>query len=113
MASFKDALDKIAEGLKDLSSLEVVTYKGTIDINAVDLKLGGDMIAAVLANAKTKADFRLLACTYFELDADTTVFFDKDITADERAAHQVLVESALSKRDAVVTLFKDAIVKQL
>lgn len=113
MASFKEALDKIAEGLKDLSSLEVVTYKGSIDIQGVELKLHGDMIESVLNNAKARADFKLLACTYFELDADTTVFFDKDITAEERAAHQVLVESALSKRDAVVALFKDAILKQL
>ena len=31
---FKNVLSNIAEGIKDLSSLEVVTYKGTISIGS-------------------------------------------------------------------------------
>jgi hypothetical protein len=113
MADFATVLGNIAKGLADLSTLEVVTYKGKIDATAVNISLSGDMMGTVLQNAKTNANFKLLACTYFELDADTTVFFDEGISVEERTAHQALVDAALAKRDSIITLFKDAIVKGL
>lgn len=107
MADFKQALEKIAEGIQDLSSLEVVTYKGTIAFKsdtAVPEKFN-DIIKA----ARAEADFKITSCTYVELDGDTRVFYDKDITPAEVEAHNDMVDIARQNRQAVVDLFKDAI----
>ncbi len=111
MSTFKDAFDKVAEAIKDLSSLEVVTYKGTINIQgSTDVP---DNFEAIISNAKAQADFKIAACTYCALDGDMRVFYDKDIGEKDMEAHQKLVETARQNRQAVVDLFKDAINKQL
>jgi hypothetical protein len=111
MASFKDAFEKIADGLEDLSSLEVVTYKGTINLTAGDASaLSFDQI---LANAKAQAGFRIIASTKSQLDGDTRVFYDENATPAEIAAHNQLVDSATAKRAAVVQIFESEILKRI
>ena len=108
MGKFTEALDKIADGIKDMSSLEVVNYKGTIVVQADNVP--GDF-NSILDNAKNQGDFKINACTYVELDGDMKVFYDKDITQTEMEAHQEMVDIARDNRQAVVDLFKDAILK--
>lgn len=111
MSKFSDALDKIAEGIQDMSSLEVVTYKGSINIQSDGAV--PDKFDVIIGNAKSQADFQITACTYVELDGDMKVFYDKDITPAELSAHHDLVETARQNRQAVVDLFKDAILKAI
>lgn len=111
MASFKDAFDKIAEGLEDLSSLEVVTYKGVIKLDANDV--GAMSFDDILKNAKAQAGFRILACSKSQLDGDLRTFYDENVTPAEISAHNQLVDSAAAKRAAVVQMFESAILKQI
>jgi len=110
MASFKEAFDKIAEGVSDLTSLEVTTYKGKVELTAIDVK-SDPSFDKILASAGAKSDFSLIATTKSKLDGDTIVFYDKDATAAEISAHNQLVDSAATKRTALVQLIQSAIAK--
>jgi len=109
--TFKGALNKIAEGIQDLSSLEVVTYNGKITIKKDASEDPPKTFSAIIKQAKSEGDFKITACTYVELDGDTQVFYDNDITAAERDAHHNLVDIARQNRQAVVDLFKDTILE--
>jgi hypothetical protein len=108
MTTFKEVFDAIADGLKDLSSLEIVTYKGTINVKAnnVDLKAFDSMFD----NAKGNADFKVVALTKSKLDGDLMMFYDVSASNEEKEAHNKLWESALQKRAAVIKMFETAIV---
>jgi hypothetical protein len=110
MGKFSEALDKIAEGIKDMSSLEVVNYKGTIQIEADNVPAD---FSTILSLAKSQGSLTVNACTYVELDGDMKVFYDKEITQAEMDSHQELVDIARESRQAVVDLFKDAILSQI
>lgn len=109
MASFKEAFDKIAEGISDLTSLEVTTYKGTVKLAAADVKAAS--FDKILDSAVSQGNLTLVASTRAKLDGDTTVFYDKDASPAEISAHNQLVDSAAAKRTALVQLFQSAIVK--
>ena len=108
-SDFKNVLSNIAEGIKDLSSLEVVTYKGTISIGSGADGAVPDKFDNIIKSAKAQPDFKISACTYVALDGDTKVFYDQEITAVEMNAHHELVNIARQNRQAVVDLFKDTI----
>ena len=108
MGTFKDAFNNIAKGLEDLSSLEVVTYKGTINLTTLS---DGAKFDDVLKNAKAQGDFRIIANTKSQLDGDTRAFYDTNATAAEIEAHNALVDSATEKRAAVIKIFESLIVE--
>ena len=107
MSAFDDLFAEITKGIKDLSSLEVTTYKGRVSIQAQDLKTTS--FDAILEKASADADFRIAASSKSDLDGDTKVFFDKELGADEKEDHRKLVESAQKSRQAILDLFRDAI----
>jgi hypothetical protein len=107
MAVFGDALKSIADGIKDLSSLEVISFKGTINLaTAGNLTKFDDMFTS----AKASADFKVLAMTKSFLDGDTLSFVDDSISDAEREAHHLLLEGALTKRAEVIKMFENLIV---
>ena len=107
MSKFKEAFDSIARGVEDLSSLEVISYKGTISIKAGDAY--PETFDKILDNARAQADFKIMACTTSELDGDVKFFYDKDMTKSDMDAHLQLVEAARKSRQGFVDMFKDAI----
>lgn len=107
---FSEAFKGIANAISDFSSLEVTTYKGTVKIAGTGLPTNFDDI---LAKASAEANFKLLASTKAQLDKDTTRFFDESATAEEKAEHNQLFESAKASRQAIVDLFTSAITKDL
>ncbi len=109
-SDFKNVLSNIAKGIEDLSSLEVVTYKGTISIEGGADGAVPDNFENIIKNAKAASDFKISACTHVALDGDTKVFYDQEITPSEMDAHHDLVDIARQNRQAVVDLFKDAII---
>ena len=108
-SSFKNVLSNIAKGIEDLSSLEVITYKGTIAIEGAAGGVVPDKFEKIIENAKAQATFKIAACTHVELDGDTKVFYDQGITQVEMDAHHDLVDIARQNRQAIVELFKDAL----
>ena len=108
--TFKSALSGIAAGIQDLSSLEVVTYKGKISIKKDATGDPPKKFDDIIKKAKSEGDFNIMACTYVAIDGDMQVFYDNDLTEIERNAHHALVDMARQNRQAVVDLFKDVIV---
>ncbi len=103
MGLFQTAFKKIGEGLADASSLDVVTFKGSIvaELNASNMP---DSFQAVLDLAAKNTDIkvRLLASTQSKLDGDVLVYFDNAITPDEASAHNELVALAQKNREALL-----------
>ena len=110
MSSFSDVFDKIAEGIKDLSSLEVTTFTGKIDIAAQGMPADFD---AILAGAQATAGFQIAASTKCALDGDMRVFYDTNLGREEKEDHRALVETAQQSRQAIMDLFRDAITSAL
>jgi hypothetical protein len=108
--TFKTALSGIAAGIQDLSSLEVVTYKGKISIRKEATEDPPKKFNDIIKKAKSEGDFNIMACTYVAIDGDTQIFYDNEITEIERNAHHALVDIARQNRQAIVDLFKDVIV---
>jgi hypothetical protein len=108
--TFKTALSGIAAGIQDLSSLEVVTYKGKISIKKEATEDPPKKFNDIIKKAKSEGDFNIMACTYVAIDGDTQIFYDNEITEIERNAHHALVDIARQNRQAIVDLFKDVIV---
>ncbi len=106
MSSFTDVLKKIAEGIEDISSLEVTTFKGKIDIASQGMPADFD---AILANAQATAGFQIAASTKCALDGDIRVFYDAGLEREDMDDHRALVETAEQNRQAVINLFHDAI----
>jgi len=111
MGVFSKAFGKLAAAMEDFSSLEVTTYKGEVKITG-NAAVPKDF-DTILAKAKSQSSFKILASTKSRLDGDMTTFYDTDITADEKIAHNELIETAKSNRTAVIDLFKAAIDKDL
>ncbi|WP_300460472.1 hypothetical protein [Desulfobacula sp.] len=107
MSAFKTAFEKIGKAAEDMASLEVVSYKGRITVTAD--KAHPINFATIIKGAAADAEFRITACTKSELDGDTQVFYDKEISQEEMDAHNGLVEAARSNRQAMVDLFKEGI----
>ncbi len=107
MSSFKQAFDSIAKGVEDLSSLEVVSYKGTISIKSEEPC--PDTFDSILENARSQADFKIMACTTSKLDGDVKFFYDQDITKSDMDAHLQMVDAARKNRQGFIEMFKEAI----
>lgn len=110
--TFKSVFDGIADKIKDFTTLEVTLYKGSIKIAAVaDLsKVNFDTL---LQNAKSEANFRVVATTKSELDGDTETFIDDGAEQKDLDTHQKLLENAIAKRAAILNLFQSSITKAL
>jgi hypothetical protein len=112
MTDFKDVIKKIKEGIEDLSTLEVVNFKGKITIGK-NAKAMEFKFSKILEDVSATGKLQITACTYVELDGDVKVFYDTDITKSEIEAHNQMVDIAKNNRQAVVDLFKDAIISTL
>ncbi len=107
MGLFSDALAKIGEGLADASSLDVVTYKGTLKSEGLAKKL--ENFDDVFKQIDTKADFKLLASTQCKIDGDISAFLDNDITSAELDRHIELVKAGQDTRKASIDFLKDIV----
>lgn len=103
MGLFKDAFKKIGEGVKDASSLDVVTFKGSVEAELTGSNMPKTFEKVLdLAAQNTAIKVRLLASTQAKLDGDILTYFDSGISPEEAAAHNALVEVAQQNREAVI-----------
>lgn len=95
----------MAEGLKDLSSLDVVTFQGRVELTAQD-KIVTFQQVMDKATGNTGIKVKVLASTRTDIDGDIVVFYDQDITEEQKLAHAEMVEIGRNSRAATVDFLK-------
>ena len=109
MSGFKDGLDKIADGVKDITELNVRTFTGSITAQ-VQAKN-----TAQLLSAPGAGQLELVGITTMKLDGDVDQFISNSQSVDPslHVAHSRAVDSGQASRQAVFSLFGNAIRKAL
>ncbi len=108
MGLFKDALTKMGEGIKDLSSLDVVTFEGSVQLEASDKVTTFDQVMSK-ATGNTDVKVKVLASTQTKIDGDIVAFYDKDITQEQMDAHAELIEAAEASRTGTIDFIKSIV----
>ena len=101
------ALAKIEEGLKDLSSLEVQTYVGAIDVAIDDDRHGLKDISALLSSAKAKdSGLKLCAVTKMMCDGDAINLVPEEAFPEHiQKVHEAAVRAGIATREGLLALF--------
>lgn len=109
--SLKSVIADLNEAVKDLTSLHVQTFTGSIDFT-VDTT-GKKDIEKALDEAKEKGTVKLVSETLMKFDGDSYNFIsnDKDTVIPPQALeiHKNAVDSGIKNRQALVELFKEVI----
>lgn len=98
------ALGKIGDVLEDLSSLEVQTLTGSLDVAITDGKL--DDFETLLENANTGGNLKLRAVTKMMCDGDAiNLVPDEDFPDHIQKVHQAAVKAGIDTRHGLLELF--------
>ena len=110
MSGLKDALTKLDDTVKDLTSLHVQTYQGRVEIDLDKIKEKGfDSVRAAVtaAAADPKGKLQLVAEAYCQFDGDSYNFLTSDdITDGALEIHKAAVEAGIKTRQGLMELFK-------
>jgi len=109
MGKFKEAMSTMAEGIKDLSTLDVITFQGSVTLEGADkepLKFA-EVMGKARENSAVKV--KVLASTQTHIDGDIVAFYDTDITEEQRLAHADLVEAGAESRKATIDFVKSIV----
>ena len=110
--AFKDAVTKIESTIKDLSSLEVLTFRGNITAH-IDKDKGTISWDTLLEAAKTNGELKLALATQVSLDSDVSTFIADEEPPDWIVkAHQESVKAGLESRRAIVDLVMSFVPKK-
>ena len=103
--SFKNAFKTIGSGIQDLAKLSVRTYTGSLSSN-----INGPA-DAMLQNALTSGDAKLVGLTIMNIDGDIEQFMSNDPDISERLhnAHGNAVVAGQQSRQATINMFQSAI----
>jgi len=107
--SLKSAINELNKAVKDLTSLHVQTFTGTLnlDVSEQDTFV---TLKEQLKTAKTNKDVTLVAESLIKFDGDTYNFIAKDledVPPQCYDVHQKAVLAGLESRRALLVLFKD------
>lgn len=113
MSKLKDALMALDNAVKDLTSLHVQTFTGTVDF-AVDGSQSFDNISALVKEAAKSADgtearIKLVAESLYKFDGDSYNFISADQDSIPEAAlelHKAAVEGGIKTREGLMNLVK-------
>lgn len=109
--ALKDALKKLNDAVKDLTSLHVQTFTGTLDLE-VPQDGGFDKLKDKLKKAKTDGNVSLVAESLFKFDGDSYNFITNqadDVPDKAFVVHQSAINSGLETRRSLLNLFKNLI----
>ena len=107
--SLKDALNALKTAACDLTSLEVQTYVGEIDV-VIDGVTGTTDFEASLKKAKKNGKIVLTLVTKLHLDGDGINLVPSSAPADYvQAAHSAALKSGHDVRQGLIALFSDVI----
>ncbi len=111
--SLNSALSRLNDAIKDLTSLHVQTFTGTLDLE-ISAERNFDTLKAQLNKAKTDGNVRLVAESLIKFDGDSYSFVTKeadDVPNNAFEVHQNAVKSGLETRQALLALFKGIFIK--
>jgi hypothetical protein len=104
---FKQALETIKDAVCDLTSLEVQTYVGDLD---VIIKEAGDPkdFDTILEKGKTSGKLKLTYVTKIEFDGDGKVLVPSVVASDHiQQAHNAAIKAGQDIRLGLLSLFSD------
>ncbi len=114
--SIKNVLTTIKNAAEDLTTLDVVTLSGEIQISSavgpngtLNLK---ELYKTIETNAKTNANLDVVAFTHIDFDCDAVNFVKTGASEGEApllAAHNQMVKTSQETRAGVVKMIKDSI----
>lgn len=113
--SLRKAVESVSEAIKDLSSLHVQTYTGSVAIDLAtvsDDKLAIDTIRATIRDeaGKPEGTIKLVAEAYYQFDGDSYNFLTSEaIPEGALEMHAAAVEAGIATRQGLVELVKGAI----
>jgi hypothetical protein len=106
----KDALSKLNDAVKDLTSLHVQTYQGRVEIDMDAIAQNGfDSVreAVTAAEADPGGKVSLVAEAYYQFDGDSYNFLTSDdIAPGALDIHKAAVEAGIKTRQGLLELFK-------
>jgi hypothetical protein len=105
----KNALETISEVVSDLTSLEVQTYTGNLDVVAKDL-IGTSNFEDILNSVKTTANGNLTLryVTKISIDGDGLVLVPETTSPNHvQDAHTAALKAGHEVRQGLLTLFAD------
>ena len=108
MANIEDkvtgALSKIGDVLEDLSSLEVQTLTGSLDVTVTDGKL--DNFETLLEKSNTAGHLKLRAVTRMMCDGDAiNLVPEEDYPEHIQNVHAAAVKAGIDTRHGLLSLF--------
>jgi len=111
MAGLKKALNELNEAVKDLTSLHVQTFTGTIE-SEIDESTPFKSIKTMVETAVTSGKATLVADSLSQFDGDSYNFVSKDLENVPRLAlevHKNAVTAGIETRLGLLKLFKELI----
>lgn len=101
--AFQDVVNKAVEAIEDLSSLEVLTFRGELT-SVIDQKGKIDW-SKLTANASNVGKLKLALATNVKIDADVQQYIADDVPPQWIVdAHIAAVKSGLEARKALLEL---------
>ncbi len=111
--ALKDVFQTFVDAIEDLSSLDVLTFTGTLETDVTD-ENGEDVTdwVEILERSRAAGKVKLMLGSHFRCDGDADLFVAQaDIPADLRAAHKDAVDAGRQIRKDVLDLFADTLKK--
>lgn len=109
----EQALENLANGIKDLTSIEVITLSGkvewTTDADADALKATTLDWDALLNHAKTDGSVKLVAATRVDADYDVVNFQAESASPELLKLHADTLRTSREGREAIMRLFVDTL----
>lgn len=109
--ALQDAVKGLVNAVQDLSSLEVVSFSGTLTAE-ITTGAGGNVINwdKLVKTAKPDGKVKLMIASKFECDGDAKLFTTSEaVSQDIRTAHDQAVQAGRQIRKDILDLVGDSI----
>jgi len=112
---FVRAAKSIEARLSDLTSVEVVSFKGTITLRSQPdgVKALGDLNLDNISNLVPSKEMRVIGYTKCFIDGDAMSYFDSNASATDVDQHNALLKASIAKHESLITAFSTALQKAL
>jgi len=110
MGKFTTAFSNIADTIGDLSSLDVVTFSGSVTLEKSDAPAAiPTSFDTVIKGALANAEVKILASTQMKIDGDIVTYYDENIDDTQIKAHIEAVQAGKESRQATINFVKEVL----